>query len=402
MNELQGKKLLVIGAGVFQIPAIKKAKELGCFVIATDGNASAPGFLYADVQAVLDVKDVEGNLRVARQYGIDGVISIVAELGVRTVADVASALNLPGLKPEVARILTNKFLMREVFAQEGLPSPLYKKIGSVEEASAASKIVGFPLVIKPVDSSGSRGVSKVDQEDDLVKAFTWAKEYSQSGDVIIESFVDGEEITVEALSYKGNHQILAISGKKHIPFPYCVSIDLTYPPAYDKETLSQVRTVMQKTLTALGVDSGPSHSELLMTKTGPVLVEVAGRGGGYGVFSDIVQLVSGVDIVQESIKIALGIEPEIHPKYQKAATLRFFAPGQGKIAAIDGVEQARTLPGVKTLSIDLKPGDEVGAIVSDGTRPGYVITYGDTREEAIHRADVVEQTIKFVFSKPSS
>jgi len=399
MNTLQGKKLLVIGAGVFQVPAIKRAKELGCFVIATDGNASASGFLYADAHAIIDVKDVEGNLAIAKQYAIDGVISVVAELGVRTAADVAYALNLPGLKPEVARILTNKFLMREIFAQSKLPSPSYKKITSVEEARVASEMLGFPLVIKPVDSSGSRGVSKVDQTDDLEKAFIWAKEYSQSGDVIIESFVEGEEITVEALSYKGEHQILAISGKRHIPFPYCVSIDLTYPSAYDEETLSQVRTLMSQTFTALGVDSGPTHSELLMTRTGPVLVEVAARGGGYGVFSDIVELVSGVDIVKESITIALGMEPTIYPKYQKAATLRFFTPGQGKIVAIDGIEQARALPGVRTLSIELKPGDEVGAIVSDGTRPGYVITYADTRQEAMQRADAVEQTIQFILSK---
>lgn len=400
MSELQGKKLLVIGAGVFQIPAITKAKDLGCFVVATDGDSQAPGFQYADAHAVVDIKDVEGNLSIAKQYQVEGVISICAELGVRTSSAVAHALGLPGLRPEVARAVTNKFLMREIFAHEHIPSPLYKKVTSIEEVRSASEILKFPIVVKPVDSSGSRGVSKVDQIDDLQKAFTWAKEYSQSGDVIVESFVEGEEITVEALSYNGDHQILAISGKKHIPFPYCVSIDLTYPPAYDEETLSTIRTVMQKTLTALGVDSGPSHSELLMTKGGPVLVEVAGRGGGYGVFSDIVELVSGVDIVKESVKIALGIKPDIYPKYQKAATLRFFTPGEGRITAIDGVEQARALPGVRTLSIELKANDVVGLIVSDGTRPGYVITYGDTRDEAVHRADTVEKTVRFILTQP--
>lgn len=396
MKELRGKKLLIIGAGIFQIPAIKKAKKLGCFVIATDVDPSAPGFLYADAKKIVDVKDVEGNGEVGKQYGIDGVMSIVAELGVRTAADVAYALDLQGLKPECARAATDKFLMREIFAQKKLPSPLYKKAFTIKEAQSASEALGFPIVVKPVDSSGSRGVSKVDRIDELEKAFSWAKEYSQNGSVIIETFVEGEEVTVEALSYKGDHQILAISGKKHIPFPYCVSIDLTYPPLYDEGTLESIRILTKKALTALGIDSGPSHSEILMTKDGPVLVEIAARGGGYGVFSDIIELVSGVDIVKESITIALGSKPDIYAKYQKAATLRFFTPGEGKIAAIVGVEQARALPGVRIVSIALKPGDSIDRIVSDGTRPGYVITYGDTRQEAIARANAVEQTIKFI------
>ena len=300
------KTLMVIGAGKYQLPVIIKAKEMGLKVLATDLNPKAQGFEYADFYKVVDVKDAETNLEIAKEFAVDGVISIVSELSITTVAHIVEQLGLPGLQYEAAVAATNKAIMRTKFLEAGLSSPSFFKVKTKEEATTAALELGLPVVMKPTDNSGSRGVTKVEKLADLEFSWGLAKENSRSGDIIVEQFLEGTEMTIEALSYKKEHQILAMSSKKRIPFPYCVSIDLTYPPPFSEETLVAVRELVISALDAIGIDVGPTHSEVIITEKGPVLLEIAARGGGFGVFSEVIPLVSGVDVVKECINLALG------------------------------------------------------------------------------------------------
>ena len=389
------KILMVIGAGKYQLPAIIKAKEMGLKVIATDLNPEAPGFRYADFHRIIDVKNMENNLEVAREFAIDGVISIVSELGVRTTAYIAEQLALPGLKYEAAIAATDKAIMRKKFLQANLPSPKFFKINTKEEAFAAILKLGLPVIIKPTDNSGSRGVTKIEKLADLDFSFSWAKENSGRGDIIVEQFLPGTEMTIEALSYNGKHHILAMCSKKRMPFPHCVSIDLTYPPPFPAEVLAKVKKVVISALNALGINRGATHTEVMMTDRGPMLVEVAARGGGFGIFSDIVPFVSGVDIVKECIKIAMGYEVNISSKYSRAAVLRFFSFPQGKIKKITGLQEARKIKGIYLIELAARAGERVKPITSDGSRHGHIVAFAETREEAICRADLAEATIKF-------
>jgi biotin carboxylase len=390
-----GKTLMVIGAGKHQLPVIIRAKDMGLKVLATDLNPNSPGFEYADFYKVVDVKDMETNLTVAKEFGIDGVISIVSELGVRTTAYVAERLGLPGLRYEAAMAATDKAIMRQKFLEASLPSPNFFKICSKEEAAEAIGKLGLPVVMKPTDNSGSRGVTKIEKLADLDFSFNSAKDNSRSGDIIVEQFLEGTEMTIEALSYNGKHQVLAMSSKKRIPFPYCVSIDLTYPPPLSEETLAKVRELVISALDAIGVNMGATHSEVIMTEQGPVLVETATRGGGFGVFSEIIPLVSGVDAVKECINMAMGYDVDISPRFCKAAVLRFFNLPQGKLIGIAGLEEARAIDGVNKIELEVAPGDIIKPIVSDGTRHGLIIASGDTRDMAVQRADQVETTVRF-------
>ena len=394
---MSGKErtIMIIGAGRFQLPAILKAKEMGFKVLALDKDSEAVGSKYADDFEAIDVKDVEGAIKTARKFDVDGVLSIVSELGVYTTAIVAKEMGLPGLKPEAAKAVTNKAVMREILEKKELPSPHFVKAYTKEDVLVAIDKLKLPVVIKPTDNSGSRGVSKIEKMENLEFSFNWAKENARNGELIVENYIEGEEMTVEAISYKGRHEILAMSVKKRIPFPYCVSIDLTYPPPYEEKMLLKVCEVVKKALTALGVDNGASHSEVLMTKDGPFIVEIAGRGGGFGVFSDIIPLVSGVDPVEQCINIAMGFDVDIKAKYQHAAVLRFFTPKHGKIVGISGLEEARKLPGVYMVELEVKVGDILQPIRRDGERPGLIVTYGETRKEAVLNADAAESTVKF-------
>lgn len=390
-----GKILMVIGAGKYQLPAIIRAKDMGLKVLATDLNPAALGFEFADFHRAVDVKDIEANLVVAREFAIDGVISIVSELSVRTVSCIAEHLGLPGLNYGAAIAATDKVIMRTKFLEAGLPSANFFKVNTKEEAVTAISELGLPVVMKPTDNSGSRGVTKIEKLTDLDFSFTVAKENSRSGDIIVEQFLEGVEMTIEALSYGGEHQVLAMSSKKRIPFPYCVSIDLTYPPPFPQEALAAVRELVISALNAIGVNMAATHTEVLMTEQGPVLLEMAARGGGFGVFSDITPLVSGVDIVKECINMAMGYEVDISPKFSRAAVLRFFNLPEGKLTGITGLEEAKAMDGVHEVELDVAPGDIIKPIVSDGTRHGLIITSGDTREIAVHRADQVESTVRF-------
>jgi len=388
-------KIMIIGAGKFQLPAILKAKEMDLTVLATDKDPDAVGFQFADYPSVVDIKDVGENTNLARQHKVNGILSIVSELGVRTQAAVAQELGLPGLKTEAAFAVTNKARMREIFKKHRLPSPQFYIVRTRNEANKAIRSLGLPVVMKPTDNAGSRGVSKIDRLEDLDFSFELAKAHTLSGEIIVEKFMEGEEMTIEAISYRGEHEILAMSNKKRIPFPYCVSIDLTYSPPHEIKLQQEVRQLMKKALTVLGLDYGASHSEVMLTKSGPFLVEVAGRGGGFGIFSDIIPKISGVDIVKQCINIAMGYEVDIKVRYQKAAVLRFFTPPPGKILGISGLEEARFIPGVSKIELDVKVGDVLQPIRRDGERPGLMIVFGDDREEAVAKADLVEKTVKF-------
>jgi biotin carboxylase len=397
MTVIDSGAVLVLGAGKYQLPMIEAIHRRNLRCVAFDGDANAPGLTVADEGRVIDISDPARVLEAARAVRPAAVVTIVAEVAVRTAAQVTTALGLPGLSPEVALAATDKFVMREQFQAAGLPCPKFRRLESQDDVALAAE-VGFPLVVKPTDSSGSRGVRRVDKPDELPDAIANALRHSRSRQAIAESFVEGVECTVETFSSNGHVEILGISDKVHIPFPHCVSISLTYPPYFDSGIQAQIANAAKQAIQAVGLRDGTAHIEILMTRDGPVLVELAARGGGYRIFSDILREISGVDPVDAVLDVALGRAPAIEPTRSRAAVLRFFnPPGSGILRAIHGLENARRLPGVFALAIEAELGQEFHGITRDGERPGYTIVTGDTREDAIAVADQVERLVRFDF-----
>ncbi|KAF5422775.1 MAG: Biotin carboxylase [Candidatus Methanomarinus sp.] len=393
------KTIMFIGAGKYQLPGIEKAKEIGLKVIAIDRDLDAPGFKVADVPVVLDVTDIEGAIKIAKENDIDGILTVASDIAVPTVAAVAEELGLPGISPEVAKIATNKALMREKFIEHGVPSPKFRKVRTLDEAREAVEKIGASVVIKPVDNAGSRGVSKIDKIDGLIDAFYHAQKHSRVDDVIVEEFIGGIECTIEGMTYKYKTEILAISEKKKPDGQYRVATDLTYPPSFTEEVIKDIKNVVELAIEAVGIDMGATHSEVMVTPHWkPILIEVAARGGGFKVFSDVIPFVSGVDAVLENIKMCIGRKPDIKPKYEKCVVLRFFTPNQGMLNEIIGFEEAKL---VKNTDVGLfkKVGDIIPPLATDGDRTGYILAWGDTRNDAIKSADTVENIVKFVIKR---
>ncbi len=388
--------LLVLAGGLFQIPIITAAKRRGLRVVLFDGSPDAPGFKLADAGQVVDIADEAVVVAAARAVKPDGVAAIVNEVSVRSTAAIAEALRLPGLDRETAAACTDKFIMRNCFERAGLPVPRYEVVAHPDQAVAVASRIGFPMVVKPTDSSGSRGVRRVDGPGDLVAAVGAALEHSRQKRAIVESFLDGTECTVETFTIGGRTQVLGMSDKVHLPFPHCVSISLTYPPHFDDATCRAIGDAATQAIDATGLRNGPGHVEVIVTETGPVVVEVAARGGGYRIFSDIIPGLSGVHPVEAVIDLALGLVPDVTPTRARAAVLRFFNPSEtGVLQAVDGVDAARTIPHVLDIVVDAKVGQPLRGITRDGERPGYIITIAATRAAALAAADAAEQAVRF-------
>ena len=299
------KKILIIGAGEIQVPVIKKAKEMGLFVITTDFDPNAPGFKYSDVSEVVSTVDLEKNLNVAKKYKIDGVLT-TSDLPVNTVAYICEKLSLNGLSIESAKVSTNKYLLRKVLKKNGLKTPNFAIVYDKNELKSIINKFKFPIVMKPIDSSASRGVVKVFSEEELYKEYDESIKYSKSKKVILEEFIDGNEYSVECLIQNGNINIIAITEKTVTGEPYFVEIRHVIPANLEQGKIDEVNKLVNDVVNIIGLDNSAAHIELKISSEGPTIIEVGARLGGDYITSDLVPLATGTNMLENIIKISIS------------------------------------------------------------------------------------------------
>lgn len=387
------KKILVIGAGLAQVDAIKRAKKLGYYVLASDGLPDASGLKCAHESRVIDVKDVEGNLDWARQVGINGVVSYASDVSLPTVLALREALNLPGLGRIPMEVSLDKARQRKIFQQADLSQPGFEIIENQQDLKKAAENIGFPLVIKPVDNSGSRGVTVVDEAGELLLAYSAAIENSKKGLVIIEEFIEGMELTIEGLSINGSHHILAISDKFKPDGTYCVATQLVYPAAISPEQEKGVIELICTAYDEVEVDNTPTHSEVILTSDGPKLVEIGCRGGGFYVFTRVIEAASGYDIVGNWTRMCVGDPVDEIKNTKKGVVLGFYAAAPGRLVSVIGLEQAQAIEGVET-ELFYKSGEIIPELKTDGSRTGWMIVCAQSRDEAVARANQINKMVK--------
>lgn len=376
--------VLFVGAGRYQVPGIERAQALGYRTVAVDGADDAPGLRIADVSQVADIRDCEALLEIGRENRVDGVVSFASEVGVRPAAFIAEELRLPGIGVEVAARVTNKRLMREAFAAAGVRQPISRGVTDEEEAVRVAEEMGCPVVVKPTDSAGSRGVSFVAAPELVRPAYRDASRYSSTGEVVVEEYVDGKESSVEGFVVDGELRIVAFSDKDRTPPPHLVDRAVVFPSSFDRITRTQVEKMARECVAALGLRSGPIHLEYLNSKEGPVPVEIAARGPGFGVFSDIIPYVTGVDVTAAVIRQALGLAVDLEPTASRAAAIGFLeSPSAGVLLSIANLEAARRMRGVVEIGTYVEPGDWVSTLSSGSDRIGYVVVKAKRRSEVV-------------------
>lgn len=306
------KNLAIIGASYLQLPLIEKAKEMGYTTHVFAWAANDVGETAADHFYPISIVEKEQIAEKCRAIGIDGICSIASDLAAVTVNYVAEALGLPGNTVECTLKSTNKHLMRKAFEQGGDPS--LRSILVDEQTDLSQMDLSYPIIVKPTDRSGSRGIYKLDTPDGLEEAVRSSIEVSFEKKALVEEFAEGDEYSVEGISFNGQHHILTITQKFTTGAPHFIETGHREPAPVSAEIYERARQIVMHALDSLGIRNSASHSELKISDKGDIrLIEIGGRMGGDCIGSDLVRYSTGIDYVRAVIQVACGIEPDLTP-----------------------------------------------------------------------------------------
>lgn len=405
---MQQKKLLVLAAGILQITVIKKAKAMGYYVIAADGDPNARGFQYADKAICANITDEEVMLKIAREEGVDGVIHPCSEVSMNVMGRINDELGLAGITREQAIRATNKHLMREAFEKGNAPSPKSILTESAEDAwNHLQNDFSTDGILKPSRNSGSRGIAKVTRDmpkEDFEKAYYIALEESRDKSVLIEQFIEGPEFSIEIIVWNGNVNVLTVTDKKTTEAPHFVELGHNQPSCRTAEEVETLKAAAVAGVKALGVNNCACHAEAKLSQqvnkstgqqeTVAYLMEIGARLGGDFISTELTHLSTGIDMVAAAVDVALGIEPDLSVKEQpKGACIRYFCPKPGKLVSVTNLE-ALDDPRVYKKKIYVKEGDMIPEVTSSLCRSGHVIVTEETPQKAIALAEKLITDVK--------
>lgn len=382
MMRVSQKRILIAGASVLQLPAILKAKEMGFYVGVADYNPKAVGIPYADEYFNVSTIDIEGITQAAKTFQPDGIITLATDMPMQPVAAACEACGLPGVSYQTAVKATDKAEMIKAFEKHGVEHPWYYVAGNKAEFAEIVSKVTFPCIMKPIDNAGSRGVVLAHNRQELKDSYEYSQGESRSGAVIIEEYLQGPEFSVEVMVIDGEPHVLQITDKLTTGAPHFVEMGHTQPSRQPKQQQEKIRDLACRAVKALGINVGPAHVEMILTKDGPRMVELGARLGGDCITTHLVPLSTGIDMVGATIEAACGGKPDIEERYQKGAAIRYLKTTAGVLKAIEGLEAARKLPGIQEITIVKEIGTQITDIGSSVDRIGFVIAQADTADEA--------------------
>lgn len=375
---LHKKKLAIIGASYLQEPIVLKAKEMGLYTICFAWREGATCAELCDKFYPISTTDKEEILEVCQEEKIDGICTIASDVAAPTVAYVANHMNLVGNDYEAAMRAHNKYQMRKAFMAVGVPCPKFMMVTpdiiNNQDVIVRLQSFGYPMIIKPSDRSGSLGVTKVNNPSELYPAIQLAMEKSFQHEAMIEEFIEGREISVEFISYKGNHYPLQITDKVTTEAPHFVELAHHQPSTLTPKQYEKIYAITTKALNALGLTNGASCSEYRITSDGRIVtMEIAGRMGG-DFFSEIVELSTGYDYVRGVIDIALGQFKEPVKTIKKYSGVYFLCKETKWL--LPYFNKADTMPEIVRHEIT---DSELRTVTSSADRSGYIIYQADKK-----------------------
>lgn len=393
------KRLLVLAAGILQVPVIKKAKEKGYYVIAVDGDSNAIGLQYADKAICANITDEEIMLEIAREQHVDGVIHPCSEVSMNVMGRINDELGLAGITKEQAIRATNKHLMREAFEKGNAPSPKSILTDSAEDAwEHLQNDFTTDGILKPSRNSGSRGIAKVVRDmnkADFINAYNIALNESRDKSVLIEQFIDGPEFSIEIIVWNGKVNVLTVTDKKTTGAPHFVELGHNQPSCYSKEDVETLKAAAVAGVKALGVNNCACHAEAKLMNGKAYLMEIGARLGGDFISTELTHLSTGIDMVAAAINVALGIEPDLSVKEEpKGACIRYFCPKPGRLISVSNTEVLDD-PHVYKKEIYVHEGDIIPEVTSSLSRSGHVIVIEKTPQKAIELAERLIREVKF-------
>ncbi|MBI5491348.1 MAG: ATP-grasp domain-containing protein [Deltaproteobacteria bacterium] len=386
-NIAERKGIMILGAGIMQVPLIRKANDMGLFVIASDKNPGAPGLKLAGHPLILDIKDIKGHVAFAlanrERFNISGVVA-GADCAV-TAAFVSEALGLPGIPVDVAERSNNKWLMKQRWLRDNVATPWAEEVSSLTEARKALRKTGLPCMVKAIDNAASRGSRRIDFEHELEEALIDAKNHSTTKTALIEEYVEGVEQSVEMMVNDGVHHRFGIVDRHFGFMPFPIEVGHTNPSGLDLATQERIYRLVIGAAESLGIGFGPYKADTILTKKGPMVLELPARMSGGFHSQYTTPLATGLEPQKAAIALAVGMEApeEAFTESRSGVTVcKAVFPEPGMVKAVSNIDRARMIRGVNEVFVLVRPGDVIPRYRNCADRVCYIIASGQCRAEA--------------------
>lgn len=367
-----------------QVPLINKVKDKGYNPVVVSLHADEPGMQIVNDTIIADFCDEELMLKFARQYDVAGLVTDQTDLPVRTIAYVTEKMRLPSIGYDVACTFTDKFRMREKCKSLGIKTLEYKLVNSLEDARAFVKKIDTEVILKPINNQGSKGVYKVSFLEELDSKYAEATKYARGEGILIEEFVAGEELVIEGMALDGVYENLICGDTYYFDIPDAFSArQRIFPTRKDKEIVKQALDINKRIMKGFGLPRGLTHGEYIILNGTVYLLEIAARGGGVYISSDIVPLMTGFDTTSFIIDIATKSEvvcPILHDQNKVVCYTAFFLP-EGVISDARGMEQVMSLPFVHHNNLSaIARGRKIGRSIDKTSRFFMVLEASNYQE----------------------
>jgi biotin carboxylase len=402
-----GKTLLIVSGGIEAAYAAKRAKEMGLYVVVSDRDHEAPGFEFSDSRLLADVYGSDETAAAAERFSrkirkIDGVLCVAADAPM-TVAAVCAKLGIPGLSRESARLASDKLAMKVRFREAGVPIPWFAEINTPQELARIAVERGSDLVVKPVDSRGSRGVQRIEHVKDLNGAFRLAQSHSPNQRVMVEQYLAGPQVSTESVVINGKCFTPGLSDRNYEFLerfaPFFIENGGDLPSALSPDTQAKIKSVVERAAAALGIVNGTVKGDIVVHNGEPYVIEMAARLSGGFFCTREIPLSSGVDFVGAAIKMALRECPtpeELEPTQALPVIQRYAFPAPGEVVSIAGAEEARLSRGVEDVIVTARIGDIIPPAGDKRPSAAMVLATGATRNDALANANAALAKIHIV------
>ena len=386
-------KLVILGAGVYQVPLIKKSKELGHYTIVVSPNGNYPGIGLADEHWALDTRDVSSILEKAKEAKISGITTTGTDVAVPAIGAVNDALGLSGPCFDTSEKCMNKGLMKAALSNANIATAKYQAVSNFEDAILAVNTIGYPVMVKATDSSGSRGITKVNSEAELTDAWASAKSVTQDIYVIIEEYLEGIEFGGQAIIFEQSLVDFIPHNDTVTPPPYCVPFGHSVPINLPNDVIQKTKELISDTISALGLNNCIANVDFMLVGKKPYIIEIGARMGATGL-AENVSLYTGKDSYESVIELCLGKYTQSQSSFsQPNAALLLRSDRSGRVSSINIPKEVCEHPNLKSLVIDVVVGDYVKAFKVGPDRIGHVVTVGETVTEAEELAYKLTQLI---------
>ncbi|MBK7377412.1 MAG: ATP-grasp domain-containing protein [Ignavibacteriales bacterium] len=383
------KSILIFGGGLNQYLLIKEARELGLISVVLDPFADAPGKEIADYFYTVAGNDYDTTKEIAIKHKVSGLVTTQMEKPLRLMAKLAKELNLSFHSPQVVEKSLDKWLMKQAFIKHNVPcakGKLFNNNKKIKESELSE--LNYPLIIKPKDATSSQGVFKVDMFEEIFKYEHITRSFSRNNEIIIEEYLDGPELSVESITYKGKTTICQFTEKFITPFPNTVELGHLQPAELTEYQKHEITQVVVAGLNALGIDNSAAHTEIKLTTKGPKIIEIGARGGGDFISSYLTLSSTGINMDKAMIQVALDMEPDLAVKMPKYSYIKYLELPVGKrVKRIDNWQDILQEKSVVIAHLTIKPGDIIEPITESKKRPGFVIVKANSKEELVTKAE---------------